>query len=96
MGSLGRKAQLEKREAGRGQGSEEERDLSSWHSSACCSPAPASAQLSVERFGCRRCQRQGLLSLFQSCLALGVGWAGTKGWQIPTEGTNAPETRARD
>lgn len=25
----------------------------SWHSSACCSPAPVCAQLSVESFGCR-------------------------------------------
>lgn len=44
----------------------------SWHSSACCSltALPVSAQLSVDRFGCRRCPRLGLPSLFLPALSL--------------------------
>lgn len=37
--------------------------------------------------------KAGVALLFQPCSALAVGWAGTKGWQIPTQGT---EARARD
>lgn len=54
--------------------------------------APVPAQLCVQGLAAGGAKGRGC----SPSLALGVGWAGTKGCHIPTEGTDGPEARARD